>query len=48
MYNYTVREGSVETKTQEEELPKKLQGEDVRSTPDDRPLLASGRLAPPG
>ena len=48
MYNYTIREGSMETKTQEEELPKKLQRADARTTPDDRPLLASGRPAPTG
>ena len=34
VYNYTIREGSVETKTQEEELSKKLQPPDDRSGPD--------------
>ena len=32
-------------KDQEKELPKKIQRVDVRTTPDDRPLTASGRLA---
>ena len=32
VYNYTIHEGSVEMKTQEEELPKKLQRADVRTT----------------
>ena len=35
---YTIREGSVETKTQEEELSKKLQPLDDRSGPDVRRL----------
>ena len=48
VYNYTIREGGMETKTQEEELSKKLQRADVRTTPDDRPLPASGHPAPTG
>ena len=48
MYNYTIRDGSMEMKTREEELPKKLQRADIRMTPDDRPLPASGRPAPTG
>ena len=35
---YTIREGSMETKTQKEELSKKLQSPDDRSGPDVRRL----------